>query len=205
MQMQDERSLGILLLNKSVTDFPYDLDKIATQDFGDLTAVYMIEDEKKVSFITKEFCRINKIQIGNLHEEALKSQRARHPYTIESMNDVLNIPDSAFEELPFPIYIVKNDRMMFGASVILQPEVLMDIAETLRDDFYIIPSSLHEVLVVPALREPGQEEALNEMVHYVNSAEVSPEERLSDSVVLGSKFMDIVCQMNLEMRKKPEL
>ena len=54
-------------------------------------------------------------------------------------------------------------------------------AETLGGDFFVLPSSVHEVLLIP---DDGSMELsyLEQMVRDVNQQEVAPEERLSDNV-----------------------
>ena len=58
-------------------------------------------------------------------------------------------------------------------------EVLSEVAEKFDNDLYILPSSIHECIALPA---EGDVLMVAEMVKVVNSTEVLPEEVLSDSV-----------------------
>lgn len=71
--------------------------------------------------------------------------------------------------------------MYYGASVILYPGFLEETAEKLETDYYLLPSSLHEMILV---KDDGSldPEALAQMVKEINATEVRPEERLRDSV-----------------------
>lgn len=72
--------------------------------------------------------------------------------------------------------IVSTDDTSFGAGGILTK--IDYFKERFTNGFYVLPSSLHEVLVVPAIE--GQDvESLTEMVQAVNATEVAPEEVLS--------------------------
>ena len=79
-----------------------------------------------------------------------------------------------------PLYVCTNSERLNGAGTMLYPGLLQEFAEKVDDDVYILPSSIHEVLFVPAgFMQP--EELVN-MVCAVNATEVSPDEVLSDSV-----------------------
>ena len=65
-----------------------------------------------------------------------------------------------------------------GAAVLMYPGFLKAVSERIGS-FYILPSSVHEILLIPEQDAPKAED-LNLMVYSVNRAEVIPEERLSD-------------------------
>lgn len=77
------------------------------------------------------------------------------------------------------MYCLTNAKSTNGAGVILYDGVLERIAEYFHSDFYILPSSIHEVLIVPS-DVAISESALDKMVNDVNSTEVSANEILSD-------------------------
>lgn len=87
--------------------------------------------------------------------------------------------DRFFEECP--IQILTNSDQIQGAAAMLYPGVLESIAKKEQRNLYILPSSIHEVLVLP---ETGQEtaEALRKMISEVNRTQVAPEEVLSDNL-----------------------
>ena len=70
---------------------------------------------------------------------------------------------------------------MNGAGLILQEDLMQQIGEIVGGDFYILPSSCHEVLVIPESMGMDVKE-LSAMVQQVNETEVSTEDRLSDHV-----------------------
>ena len=80
-----------------------------------------------------------------------------------------------------PIFVLSNDHAMQGASLITLPDLLDQIGDIVQDDFYILPSSLHEVIIVPQNTQMSLDE-LSEMVHSINESQVAAEELLSNKV-----------------------
>lgn len=77
------------------------------------------------------------------------------------------------------MYVLSNPVRSLGAACILYPKVLNMIGGILGEDYYILPSSIHEVVIVPKSRglEPGE---MNEMVSRINETQVMEEEVLSN-------------------------
>lgn len=88
-----------------------------------------------------------------------------------------------YEDSAFPMYVATNVSKLNGACILLYDGVLEKFAEKIGGDFYILPSSVHEVLFVPANREMDAR-YLVQMVREVNATEVLPQEVLSDHVYL---------------------
>ena len=68
----------------------------------------------------------------------------------------------------------------FGASAIKDKEVMKKIADVFGEDLYIIPSSVHDCILMP--KSESTLEELQEMVYEVNRETVSREDRLSDDI-----------------------
>ena len=79
------------------------------------------------------------------------------------------------------LYVATNRSKMFGASVIAFPELLEKYAKRLGGSVYILPSSIHEVMVLK--KNPSVDpDDLHSMVIEINRTQVTPEEVLTDSV-----------------------
>ena len=96
---------------------------------------------------------------------------------------VANVTNIGYKSL----FVLKNANSSFGASVISHFDVLKKMSEAFDGkNLIILPSSVHEVLIIPDY--PGIEpetnnvEALAQMVREVNLNEVATEDKLSDSV-----------------------
>lgn len=79
------------------------------------------------------------------------------------------------------MYVLTNDTGVFGAAVVLYKDALQQAAEVVGGDFIILPSSCHEVLLIPYDDEIDPEE-MRCMVQCINEMEVPPEDVLSDSI-----------------------
>ena len=79
---------------------------------------------------------------------------------------------------------------MLGGACIRYPKVLKEISQSLvQDKLYILPSSIHEVILVPASQTDNPAE-LAKIVQEVNLTEVAPDEVLSDSIYLYRQDID---------------
>ena len=109
----------------------------------------------------------------------------------EVLSDILNeepgdFLEDDFDGIPaagggFGMYVASNRLKMNGAAVFLYDSLLSRFADRIGTDFYILPSSIHELIFLPVVPSMDKEE-LREMVPAVNSTVVSPEEVLSDNV-----------------------
>lgn len=117
-----------------------------------------------------------------LYEHALENSRRMFPVRIEKMKDV--IAGLAPEEVvpDFQMYVLSNRNRINGASAMMYAqEELHALAEEKQCGFYILPSSIHEVLLFPD-NQGYEPEELQEMVRDVNRCVVSENEFLSDSI-----------------------
>lgn len=123
------------------------------------------------------------ITAEQLKQDAFTSAISHDPFEIKTMAEVLNELMGA-EIIPkdeLPIYVASNKERIHGAGVIAYPEFMEEAAKRLGGDFYVLPSSIHEVILVPDTPEFSAVD-LRRMVQDINMEQVEPEERLSDHV-----------------------
>ncbi|MGN0168913.1 MAG: DUF5688 family protein [Acetatifactor sp.] len=114
-----------------------------------------------------------------------------HVFSMEEMmEDILqeqkNEPLSGVEEYKefldaVPMKILSNEQKIQGAVCMLYEGLLEKMAAEYGKSFYILPSSVHEVILLPDKGDESEEELKN-MIHDVNRTQVAPEEVLSDSL-----------------------
>lgn len=93
-----------------------------------------------------------------------------------------SLPDSGkTEKNTMPMYVLTNEHKFHGAGCILYKNLLMEIADEWGCDICIIPSSIHETILIP-MSVAGKYEVTSQMVREVNQTQVSPEEILADHV-----------------------
>ena len=78
------------------------------------------------------------------------------------------------------IYLLTNTRKYLGAICIHYPGMAEQIGESLKSDYYVLPSSIHECLILPA--EGFSEAQLKTMVEEINETRLPPQEVLSNQV-----------------------
>ncbi|MCM1193796.1 MAG: DUF5688 family protein [Butyrivibrio sp.] len=108
---------------------------------------------------------------------------------LEMEEDVLSGPDA-----DIPLLVLTNRRRIHGAACMLYPGMLDRIGRLKKNSFYIIPSSVHEVLI---LEKTGAESTreIKKIIREVNRQHVSAEEILSDNLYyydLSAKTIKII-------------
>lgn len=84
------------------------------------------------------------------------------------------------------LYVLTNQHKLNGSVCILYRHLLKDIADRMKSDLYILPSSVHEVLLIPASNRTAASD-LTDMVRDVNTTQLAQEEILSDHVYYFSR------------------
>ncbi len=79
------------------------------------------------------------------------------------------------------MFVLTNSLRTFGAACLLYDGILEQIAAQLNENFYVLPSSIHEVIIIPESKGPERED-LNDMIQEVNETQIDVEEILSDHV-----------------------
>lgn len=143
-----------------------------------------------------------------LFSQAQKNMPLLNPVILESMEDVLRNAakrnwgegydeEKALrlwedkEEKVISMYVLTNERGIYGAAAMLYPNLLRNFAESQRTDVVILPSSVHEVILVP-VKELLDFGWLRDMVRNVNQTEVPLEDQLSDQVYIYRRKEDQV-------------
>lgn len=96
---------------------------------------------------------------------------------------------------PSPMYVLSNRQKLYGAACMLYPGILKNFAEQQGKDLYILPSSIHEVLLIPVEKEISHKE-LREIVTEVNRTQVAEDEVLADSVYYYSGSRDEIMRLS---------
>ena len=162
-------------------------------------AVGKNQDGLSSMLITNEMMKEYGVTQEQIHEDAMKSSpRVMVPEVssigvlideIYQKNILMLTPDERemlletlqeSSEMP-TFFVVTNTERIDGAGVIFYPEFMDNMGELLGNDFFILPSSIHQMLILP---DDGQVDAemLRDMVKEVNATQVAPAERLTNDV-----------------------
>lgn len=175
------------------------LEEVPHTEVEDLSFIYKImltseEHESATITIKNEHLALwNDVTLEKLHEVAFANSRRLLPVKVESMRNILmRMPNfdneendllndlGLHEDMGCPMYVISNRMFFHGAAAIFYSDALSKISEEMGENLYVLPSSVHEVIVVN--EKLGTPEGLVEMVKAVNGSSVAIEEQLSDHV-----------------------
>lgn len=119
-------------------------------------------------------------------DDILEEEICYGGYTYSEIRDkVREQIDNAREFEDMRMFVLTNESRINGATCITYPGILEKFGNKLNDDFYVIPSSIHEVILVP--KAQWKKERFDDMVKDVNSTELDPVEILSDHAYLYNR------------------
>lgn len=173
---------------------------IPSREFQDLSVIYrwvvdQTQDAVGSVIVSDGLAKEAGLTEEELFQHAVENTRRITPSVVMSMGDLfgniiaeMDVPEEMKEEfgreesLADTMWIIGNSLGINGAVSMLYEENLHQLAEKLGDDLFILPSSIHEVIAIPAGMAEGNMERLAEMVHEVNMGGLKLEDRLSNSV-----------------------
>ena len=180
------------------------LKRIPSQSFHDLSIVFMLylgERERGIStaLISNEHMALWNVTESELYEEAKKNTPRLLPETFVGISEMIqdslryegdgDMNAEQMDGCPSPFYILTNRLGIEGAACMIYPGVVRRCADKLNCDLLILPSSIHETLLLPYDCMVNVEE-MREMVQSVNRSVVSVEDRLSGQVYMYKRSED---------------
>lgn len=166
------------------------LKEVPHREFLDLSLIYSIDyllESKTMGSIRvkNEMLSIWNVTEEELYQNVIKNMEREDEGIFMSISDMLrelsgeeDFVKEGIEEIPM-IYVVSNKRKINGAVQILNKKIRKKAMDLFEKDFMIIPSSVHELLLVSALEEPQDIEQLVNMIRDVNNTQLVQEEILS--------------------------
>lgn len=168
--------------------------------FEDLAIKFCIrvsqrEDEIATMTITEPHLEQFGVTIEELHDIALVNPAFREDIVIHDLDhvvmgemlgnaepvDIRSMAADDFQQGDRGMLVISNKDKSMGAAAILDKEALKAAADLFQADLYVLPSSIHECILVSS-DCPVSTDELREMVQEINETQVEPEERLSDEI-----------------------
>lgn len=178
------------------------LKTVPHREFEDLAIVYrwnLGNDSlgTYTNLVDNDLAKKEGLTENDLYNAANKNTKELFPILVKNMNEVISEMifgesgideemqkefSEVMQETPDEncMYVITNESKLFGAASMLYEEPIHELAEQVGGDLYILPSSVHEVIAVPA--DFGSPEELAEMVYEVNMEQVDINDRLSNQV-----------------------
>lgn len=172
------------------------LEQIPYEEYLDLALIYRyrvsdVEDGAAYLTVTHDLAKKLDITEEELTEAARKNEESKE-YKVFTMASILaelmGVPEEMLAQGGPQMYVASNESKLNGASAMLNVKWFRELADKVEDDLYILPSSIHELIMVPASQMETEE--LREMVASVNATEVKDDEVLSNTVYTYSRETD---------------
>ena len=200
------------------------LDKVPHKDMEDMAVVYRFEinsndDGRATILVTNQLIETMCVTPEQLHADAMENAPELKPAVIKGMSEVMaemmgvSTEDLAMMGMPMDpadeqMFVASVPDKIHGAGVLAYQDFMDQAAERVGGDFFILPSSIHEVLIVPDNGNMSLSD-LEAMVKEVNATQVAPEDKLTDSVYhydsqakifeLGEKFVKRQAEKNADI------
>lgn len=156
-----------------------ELEKLPHVLWEDLAVIFVYQQEGSGEPITAEDLDLWQVDLYELYRGALIESRNIHPPYFTSMQEFLGLPQEDEEEMG--MYILTCKAPFYGSATLFYPGIFGELSEKLGDDLYIIPCSVHELLLLrkKEVEDPGE---LIDIIRRVNREDLLPGEVLSDSL-----------------------
>lgn len=179
------------------------LNDMPHRKFQDLSITYrwVVEMDVKGTqsiVIDNRMAKMLGFEEGQLYDIAKENTKRIFQPSVQSLSEVTRsifIKDGMPEEMADLItretsperemYVMSNDRNMYGAAILLYEDELHKLSERLGTNLFIMPSSIHEVIAISA--DEANPDKLAENVTEINMGQVILEERLSNQVYFYDK------------------
>ena len=171
------------------------LAKVPHKTLEDMAIVYRINvdlegQDRGTVLVNKGLLDVYGITPEQLHKDAIRNAAIIKPMVISDMNKMIGALMEA-EEIDYwdsedmspdgYLYVATVSDNHKGAGVLAYDHFFDYATQIMGGDFYVIPSSIHEIILV---KDDGHTDyrELEQMVKTINATEVRPEDRLTDSV-----------------------
>ncbi|MBR4026412.1 MAG: hypothetical protein IKJ01_02480 [Lachnospiraceae bacterium] len=140
------------------------------------------EDDYATILIQNQQLQIWEVDTQTIYQLAQTNTPTHLPHRLKPMEDVIsNLVD---EDFPFvddlPMFLLTNQFKIHGATCILYSGLLEQIANSFESNFVLIPSSIHEVILIPINEASCNLSDYKQMILEVNETQLKKEEILSD-------------------------
>lgn len=116
-----------------------------------------------------------------LYEAAMQNTKRIFPIVCNTMYDMIGSEIEDVDDLikNSPMYVMTNEQKNGGAHALIYPEYFEELSSMIEDNLIIIPSSIHELIILPA--SLANIEEANIMLNTINP-QIDAEDYLGNRV-----------------------
>ena len=143
--------------------------------------------------ITDALLKEYEMTADELFDTAIKNTVEKYPAVLHDLGEsVISDPENCVNLLKMPSgmapadagpgFVLTNSRFFWGAGALFYPGVIDRIHELMGGDFYVLPSSVHELILIAADDKDPQQ--LADLVRLANRSVVKEDEMLADDLYI---------------------
>lgn len=182
-----DRIIYRLINTESNMDMLRDIPNIPFLDLSIIFSIYLgsLNEGEMLMKVTNQYMELLDISVDDLLEEADKNTPRLLPAYLENIEEIIRDMGNSegaileYGDSSFSMFVMTNRQKHNGASVILYPGLLQEYSEKLGGDILILPSSVHELILLPWKGDCDVNEIAG-IIQQINAAEVPNGEVLSD-------------------------
>lgn len=166
--------------------------------------------------VSKSMAMTRGLDVNTIHEMAIDSLR-RDPIEFRPMEEIMNefLQGVSANSVEFNenmevnkdevMFVLSNQSRFYGASLFFYPGVKETIEKILGEGYFVLPSSKHELIIIPESRGVSPEE-LSNMVKEVNESQVDSVDQISDTAYFyDPKIKELMPVAEMDVQKVPEI
>lgn len=159
LMVQEKEEIGSIQINNSLLQ-SWEIDH---------KQLFALAQENTMRLFPAKYCKLEQLMLDMIEECGMPTGQAEKFLSESNRNRE-------------PVtYVVTNESGINGAAVILYPKFLQQLATVVGGSYYLLPSSIHEMLIIEGSTTMTVQQ-LQQMVHDVNEQCVRADEVLSDDV-----------------------
>lgn len=161
-----------------------ELDGLIHREILDLSIGYCIPISEEADIrVSRKL--LEKVKISEKEADQCAFRNLYGQYFYAPLRDVLS--GMGDEVVDSPLNVLTTLERRYGAACMLSEKIMNEVCSETGNNLVILPSSIHEVLILNADREFGDLDGLIDIVRNINATVLKPEDRLSDNVYLYSR------------------
>lgn len=151
-------------------------------------AVYDFMDEFATILIHNQHLKLWNVSVDDLYKIGMENTPKLLPFRLDSIDKIIDTLDDCtlFPLQDLQLSVLTNRLKIHGSTCIVYPNLLKRIADFMDDNIIIIPSSIHEVLIIPesVTKDQYSLDDYRYMITQVNEEQLPDDEMLSDHAYL---------------------
>lgn len=185
--MMRSKIRGRLISTQRNTDM---LQNVPNREILDLSLVYTIEVNTRrgigniiINHSHLEIWGVTEPELFMQLKKNLEQEEGCFMHLDRFLTQILDVPEEETLRDSLPdIFIMSNKDKHYGAVELLNEKIVEKAVETFGGSFYVLPSSVHELILLPGGYEDMTLDGLAEMVAGINASDVNESDVLSSHI-----------------------